>query len=93
MFVADEEMRYIAVNQFAAEMLGYTREELLKLRVTDVATGPDTVAHYSEMMTERQHAGVDTLTRKDGTQVEVRWSAAESRVAGMPVYVSVVSPL
>ena len=32
-FVADEEMRYIAVNQYACEALGYTRDELLGMHV------------------------------------------------------------
>jgi len=32
-FVADEQMRYIAVNQFACSALGYTREELLGLYI------------------------------------------------------------
>ncbi len=38
-FVADENMRYIAVNRRACEVLGYEREELLALHVTDVAVG------------------------------------------------------
>ena len=40
-FVADEQMRYIAVNQFACQALGYTREELLGLNVPEVAEGLD----------------------------------------------------
>ena len=92
-FVADEEMRYVAVNQFAADLLGYTREELLALRVTDVAKEPDAEAHYAQMMTERKLAGIETLTRKDGTHVDVRWAASETRVAGMPVYVAICVPV
>ena len=30
--VADDEMRYVAANATACELLGYTREELLQLR-------------------------------------------------------------
>ena len=40
-FVADENMRYIAVNRTACETLGYTRDELLGLSVTDIAVAPD----------------------------------------------------
>ena len=37
-FVADEDMKYVAINSRACEVLGYSREELLKLRVVDVAS-------------------------------------------------------
>ena len=40
-FVADEEMKYVAVNQTACRVLGYTREELLTLAVPDVAVAPE----------------------------------------------------
>ena len=36
-FVADADQRYVAVNAYACRLLGYTREELLGLRVTEVA--------------------------------------------------------
>ncbi len=32
--IADEDMRYVAANVYACEQLGYTRAELLGLRVT-----------------------------------------------------------
>src|SRR5918996_961472 len=35
-FVADDDLRYIAVNEFACSLLGYSREELLGLSSTDV---------------------------------------------------------
>ena len=40
-FVADENMHYIAVNRTACETLGYTRDELVSLSVTDIAVAPD----------------------------------------------------
>ena len=36
-FVADDDGKYLAVNAYACELLGYEREELLALRVGDVA--------------------------------------------------------
>lgn len=87
-FVADEEMRYLAVNQFAADMLGYTREELLKLVVTDVARAPEASREYADMM-RRGREGVAELTRKDGTTLTFRYRARETRVARMTLYVSV----
>ena len=88
-FVADEEMRYVAVNQFAADLLGYTRTELLELRVTDVARATASTGEYGEMMASRARIGTSVLTRKDGTTFGFRYRAHETRVAGMPLYVSV----
>ena len=48
--VADENMRYIAANQFACVLLGYTRAELLELRVTDVAPAPESPDRYTHMI-------------------------------------------
>src|SRR2546421_10745586 len=66
-FVADENGRYVAVNQAACRMLGYSREELLGLGVTDVAN--DT-ARWAQMLVERRVSGTSTLTRKDGSTGE-----------------------
>jgi len=88
-FVADEHMRYVAVNQFAADVLGYTRSELLALRVSDVAAYADASDEYGEVVLHGARRGKSTLTRKDGTTVTFRYVATETRVAGMPLYVSV----
>ena len=90
-FVADEQMRYVAVNQYAADMLGYTRAELLELRVPDIARESEAPAQYDELVLARGRTGVAVLTRKDGTTLEFAYDAAETRVAGMPLYVSIGS--
>ena len=90
-FVADEEMRYVAVNRFAADMLGYTRAELLELRVTDVARSAESTAEYEQMMAKGR-VGVAELTRKDGSTVTFEYRAHETRVARMQLYVSVGVP-
>ena len=88
-FVADDELRYVAVSHFAAEMLGYTREELLALRVTDVARDERAADAYAEVLEGGTAEGKTTLTRKDGTTFEFRYVAAETRVGGIPLFVSV----
>jgi PAS domain S-box-containing protein len=85
-FVADEEGRYVAVNQAACALLGYTREELLELRVSDVA---EASGKWEEMRRQGNLSGVSTLTRKDGTTIDFRYVAGATSVAGMLVYVSV----
>ena len=40
----------MAVKRSACEMLGYTREELLGLRDTDIARYPEAAAEFEELM-------------------------------------------
>ena len=91
--VVDDDMNHIAVNRYAAEVLGYTREELLSLKVTDIAPGPETCRIFADFVAHRQQDGVVELVRKDGTRVRVGYSARETTVAGMTLYVSVGSVL
>jgi PAS domain S-box-containing protein len=88
-FVADEEMRYIAVNQFACQALGYTREEFLGLYVPEVAREPGASAEYDELLARGVRHGTAALTRKDGSTVDFFYRAAKTKVAGLSFFVSV----
>ena len=88
-FVADENGRYVAVNRAACAMLGYDREELLTLRVTDVAQYAEARAEYEEMTHEGSMSGTTVLTRKDGSTVEFTYVSGATVVAGMNVFLSV----
>ena len=92
-FVADEQMRYVAVNAYAAELLGYTRAELLELRVTDVVRTPEATEHFDEVVAHRHRDGIALLTRKNGSVFQLGYRARETTVAGMPLYVSVGWPI
>lgn len=85
-FVAAEDRKYVAVNQAACSLVGYSRGELLGMRVDDVAVD---VGRWDEMRRNGTIAGSATLRRKDGSTVEFRYVAGSTVVAGMPVYVSV----
>ena len=93
LFLADEDMRYVAVNALACDLLGYTRRELLGLHVTDVCRFEEAPQEYDEMMGSRAREGEATLTRKDGTEFRIAYSAGETRAAGMPFYISVARVL
>lgn len=88
-FVADETMRYLAVNRLACETLGYTRDELLRLRVPDVAPAPEAENLYEQMLRESRQQGSTNLLCKDGSVVRFHYWAQETTTAGMTFWVSV----
>ena len=88
-FIADDEMRYVAVNECACRTLGYTRDELLALRVDEVAREPEAPTQFDEMLARGFRHGTSVLTRKDGTTVDFLYRASKTQLAGMNFFVSV----
>ena len=88
-FVADEDMRFLAVNAAACGALGYDREALLGLRVTDIAPGPEVELEYAKMVAAGEATGRSHLVRSDGSPLVVDYRAAAVTVAQMTLYVSV----
>jgi PAS domain S-box-containing protein len=88
--VADGEGRYVDANPAASELLGYTREELLQMRVADiVSAGPE----WAEMEYERLRRvghwrGELEVRRKDGSSVAVEAWATTARLPTGPVHLS-----
>jgi PAS domain S-box-containing protein len=90
--VADEEMRYVAANATACDLLGYTRDELLRLRVTDVASYPEAEGEFEAMIAAGELAGRTTVVCKDGTRRNLRHRSSETTIAGLTYYVAVLWP-
>ena len=88
-FVADEEMRYVAVNQCACDKLGYSRDELLRLHVTDVARERTSPTEFDEMLARGSRAGLSILTTKDGRELMFEYRATQTRVAGLLLFVAI----
>jgi PAS domain S-box-containing protein len=92
-FVADDDERYLAVNAYACELLGYERDELLALRVTDVAVNDSAVADYRGLQRGAVHTGLTVLRHKDGTELMMNFRASQTLVGGMELYVGVCWPV
>jgi PAS domain S-box-containing protein len=90
--VADDEMRYVAANATACELLGYTREELLGLKVTDLALYPEAEGEFEAMIASGSLVGRTTVTRKDGSRRSLRHRSSETLIAGLTYYVAVLWP-
>jgi PAS domain S-box-containing protein len=74
-------------------LLGYSREELLGLRVTDVARIEDADAEYDDFVAHRARDGQSRLVRKDGGEITIAYRASETTVAGMRFYVAIGWPV
>lgn len=90
--VVDDEMRYVAANQTACELLGYRRDELLQLRVTDIASYPEAEDEFEAMIASGELVGRTVVTRKDGSRRNLRHRSSEIKIAGLEYYVAVLWP-
>jgi PAS domain S-box-containing protein len=84
--IYDDDGRFVAVNEHAAELLGYPRDELLTRDVADFTEGgiDRTVLLKAEI-----REGVRLVHRKDGTAVPVAFVVAPTRVANIGFFISV----
>jgi PAS domain S-box-containing protein len=91
-FVADENGYYVAVNRAACTLVGYTREELLSMHISDIG-GDGSAGRWDEMLESGHASGMARLNHKNGSEIEFEYVAGATVVAGMPVYVSVGMPV
>jgi PAS domain S-box-containing protein len=92
-FVFDEEGRYVAANAYACDQLGYTRDELLELRIGELAVSrQEALVEYERVVRGEAVEGVTRARRKDGDVVELRFRARETTIAGMTFYIGIAWP-
>jgi|SRR5512144_199917 PAS domain S-box-containing protein len=90
--VADDEMRYVAANATATKLLGYTRQELLGMRVPDIAADAEAEGEFEAMIAAGELVGRTTVTCKDGSRRSLRHRSSETTIAGLTYYVAVLWP-
>jgi two-component system cell cycle sensor histidine kinase/response regulator CckA len=95
-FVVDERMRILDANDRAVETLGYSRGELLALRVHDVrdpATASDVEARVSQEIAREALVFETRYRRKDGSLFPVEVSVRMSEVDGHRLFHGIVRDL
>src|SRR5262249_15164368 len=90
--VADAASRYLDANAAATVLLGYSREELLRLRVPDVVARQTawTEAEYGRFREAGLWRGQLELRRRDGSTVAVEARATTIRLPTGTVYASII---
>ena len=88
-FIADEDMRFLAVSYAVCDALGYDREELLGMRVSDVVLGPAVAEDFGRMVAAGGAAGRSLLRCRDGSALEIDYRASQVTVAHTTLYVSI----
>jgi PAS domain S-box-containing protein len=84
--VYDEDGRFVAVNQRAAELLGYTRDELL---TRDVAAFTAGGIERTVLLRSDLREGVRLVQRRDGTSIPTAFVVAPTRVANLDFFVAI----
>ncbi len=88
-----ETLRFLAVNEAAVSLYGYTRDEFLSMTARDIRP-PDQVPRFLASMGESL-AGVRlsadwTHRKKDGTQIDVEVSAHQVEFEGRPAMLALM---
>ena len=86
-FVYDDHGKYVAANRYAAELLGYTRDELLAHHVGDFSSGSLDEALLSRI---ERRGGTRVVRRKDGAEISVSYVVAPTSVSGFSFFFAVV---
>jgi PAS domain S-box-containing protein len=71
----DNRRRYIAVNDAACELLGYSREEFLNLSIDDISfpSGAHVDPMFMRFLEDGSMSGIFALRRKSGEGIMIRF--------------------
>jgi PAS domain S-box-containing protein len=76
---------YVAANEYACELLGYERSELLGTRVGELHPLSELPRQFDEIERGLREAGELVIARKDGEEIVIRYRAALTTLAGLPL--------
>jgi PAS domain S-box-containing protein len=90
--LADEQRRFVDVNDAAVRLIGRERAELIGMPVADTIRPSErerAAREWQAFMRSGEHAGTRNVIRADGTEVRIEVAARFLRVGGRRLAVSV----
>jgi PAS domain S-box-containing protein len=77
----DHTRRYISVNDSACELLGYTRQELLNMRIDDISfpSGAHVSPMYAQFLNDGKMQGIFALKCKSGEVIRIRFESEQTQ--------------
>jgi PAS domain S-box-containing protein len=87
LFIYDDDGKYVAINRYGADLLGYDRSELLAHDVGDFTEGG---IDRNILSRQERREGVRIVTRKDGTRETVAFVVTPTQVGSFWFYLAVV---
>jgi len=77
LFITDQQAHFVAVNQAACKLTGYSREELLQMRIPDLHEEADLEAYkqyFHRILRGESILSEAKILRKDGQKIDVEFS-------------------
>jgi PAS domain S-box-containing protein len=90
--VNDADMRFVAANLTACELLGYTREELLSLSGPDIALAPEVATMHQEVLDGGSQRGITPFRHRDGSTIIAYYDSKTVVDGDRRLVVSIINP-
>ena len=89
--LSGDDLRYVAANDAACNLLGYSRSELLALEVSEIVLlEPEQLRHVSQAVIDgATHHGSAVVRRKDGAEIEVGYVSFRGSISALSQVVTV----
>ena len=88
MLVVDDDGHYVATNESACRLTGYSHDELLRLRAgRDLAGDEAATKIYAALEREQRMQGKKLVRRKDGELVPCRYWGVRTTVGKMQYFI------
>jgi PAS domain S-box-containing protein len=87
LFIYDDYGKYVAINRYGADLLGYDRSELLAHDVGDFTDGG---IDRDLLLRQERREGARIVQRKDGTRKTVAFVVTPTQVGSFWFYLAVV---